>query len=110
MAQGEKCLQVTIMNFDAINNFYENLVFEAISRELENSDHAFSQDEIEDIACIALNALPSRYVRHTVDTVYFQSDNERIGMEKNVHQAVLDAIEKVKSNPSIDDSSISKSA
>lgn len=98
------------MNFDAINNFYENLVFEAIARELEHNDHGFSQDEIEDIACLALNALPARYVRHTVDTVYFQSDDERISMDKNVHKAVVEAIKKVTSNPSLDKNPISKSA
>lgn len=87
------------MNFDAINNFYEHLVFEAISREMENSDHEYSQDEIEDIACVALNALPSRYVRHTVDTVYFQSDEERISMGNSVKQAVKAAIDKVAHNP-----------
>lgn len=99
------------MNFDAINNFYEHLVFEAISREIDDNNHKFSQDEIEDIACVALNALPSRYVRHTVDTVYFQSDEERINMGNNVKQAVRDAIEKVAHNPHFGDGEeFSKSA
>lgn len=98
------------MNFDAINNFYENLVYEAISRQLENSDRQYSQSEIEDIACLALNGLPARYVRHTVDTVYFQSDDERLNMEKNVVEAVAKAKEKVDNNPHFGEEPPAKSA
>jgi len=98
------------MNFDAIYNFYENLVYEAISEEMSKREHGVSQAEIEDIACLALNALPARYIRHTVDTVYFLSDEDRIKMDKNVHTAVNDAIQKVKNNPNFGGDSISKSA
>jgi len=101
---------VTSMNFDTIYNFYENLVFDAISSEMEKSQWQFNQNEVEDIACLALNALPARYVRHMVDTVYFQSDEERITMDKNILQAVRSAIEKVRQHPSLDNTGTSRSA
>lgn len=91
------------MNFDAIYNYYERLVFDAIQDTLKNSDKSYSQGDIEDIACIALNRLPSHYVRHTVDTVYFQSDEERLRIEKEVADAVRLAITKVESKPHKDD-------
>ena len=102
--------RVRSMNYDAIYNYYERLVYDAISRAIENSEHEYTQDEIEDIACLALNALPSRYVRYTVDTVYFQSDQERINMDKNVQEAVDNALSKVLSNPHSGDTSGLRSA
>lgn len=97
------------MNFDAIYNYYERLVFEVIHDALGKAQKSYSQGDIEDIACIALNALPSRYVRHTVDTVYFQSDQERLQMEKDVADAVTSAITKVDNKPH-KDSDIARSA
>jgi len=98
------------MNFDAIYNYHENLVFDAISHEVEKSNRTYSQNEIEDIACIALNALPSRYVRHAVDTVYFQSDDQRISMDRRILDAVKSAIDKVNNHPSLESESLHKSA
>ena len=43
---------------DAIDNFYERLVVDAIDATLEESDTA---DYLTDVMCVPLNRLPARY-------------------------------------------------
>lgn len=86
------------MAFDNIHNYYETMVITKINdmREAEfiNSD----QDFLEDVACVSLNQLPCRYVRHDVDLVYYLTGDERDKMEYEVHRAVTAAIEYVSSH------------
>ncbi|MDH5660070.1 MAG: late competence development ComFB family protein, partial [Gammaproteobacteria bacterium] len=51
------------MAFDNINNYYEKLVFEKIQDKLFSDQLDNDEDYLADIACVALNQLPSRYVR-----------------------------------------------
>lgn len=75
---------------DSIHNYYEGLVFNAIQEKLP--DQYGSTDYIADIACIALNELPSRYIRHDVDMAFFLSSNDRQMMASQVDEAVSKAI------------------
>ena len=45
-------------------------------------------DMLADIACVALNRLPPRYIRHDVDFAFFQTDRERSDTERSIAEAV----------------------
>ena len=53
---------------DAIDNFYERLVVDAIEATREESDTA---DYLTDVMCVALNRLPTRYYRHSIDMMFY---------------------------------------
>ena len=75
---------------DAIHNYYERMVLDEIQRALpeQHSEH----DLLADIACVALNHLPPRYIRYYVDMAFYLSPRERMEMEDKVSKAVADAI------------------
>lgn len=83
----------TLSDLDSIHNFYESLVFDEINRTL--AGRAVSSDYIADTACVALNHLPPRYIRHDVDMMFYLSPNEKAEMNNKVQQAVSNAIEFV---------------
>ena len=91
------------MNFDGLFNYYERLVYDEIMRLFAKQLTTFSNDDAEDIACLALNHLPSRYVRHSVDTAFFLDQSERDKMDKDVSQAVASAFQRVKTHPGTTD-------
>ena len=77
------------VELDAIHNYYENLVFEQVFKTVEDNDDL---ELIADVACVALNHLPPRYIRHEVDMAFFLPQLERIQMEKEVEEAVEQGI------------------
>ena len=81
---------------DSIHNYYEAMVFENLQAKL--GTRFGSNDYTADIACVALNHLPPRYIRHDVDMVFYLSPNERQEMFDKVEKAVLTAIEFVNSS------------
>jgi hypothetical protein len=86
------------MNFENIHNYYEKLVFERLQDEVAEKQGITDEDLLEDVACVALNRLPTRYVRYDVDTAFFMSDEERQHMEIQVAAAVDAALEYVRQN------------
>jgi len=81
------------MNLESIDNFYEFLVSDYIQ---ENLAGKYDDEEfLVDVACVALNQLPARYVRHRVDLMFFMPFQERTKMEADVVHAVKTAIEFV---------------
>lgn len=83
------------MAFDNINNYFEMLVFDAMKEKLSNGQLENDEDYLGDIACVALNQLPSRYVRHNVDMVFYMTIEEREQNEIIVEDAVERAIDYV---------------
>ena len=80
------------MALENIHNYYEHLVIQRIQEVIgKTNDSEF----IADAACVALNQLPARYVRHNVDMVYYLTADERSTMEKQIEKAVTHAIEYV---------------
>lgn len=76
-----------VTDFEQIHNFYERLVFEEVS--LRSNQHPdFTHDMLADVACVALNRLPSRYVRHDVDLMFYLTEKERHGIEKAMDDAL----------------------
>ncbi len=75
---------------DTIHNYYESQVIDEIARASERArqDH----DYLADIACVALNRLPPRYIRHDVDMTFFMSPQEMQEVNDKVTVAVKEAI------------------
>jgi len=78
------------MNIDAdIRNFYEQLVLEELGKRRLGE---VSSDFLSDVTCLALNQLPAKYIRHSVDMAYYLSPSERAAMETRTREAVERAI------------------
>lgn len=83
------------MAFDNIHNYFEKLVFDVIQGKLSNNELDDDEDFLGDIACVALNQLPSRYVRHNVDMVFYMTAEEREQNQIIVEDAVVMATDYV---------------
>ena len=87
------------MQFETIHNYYEHVVFTAVqeaTRELSvASGTSFDADAIADMACVALNRLPARYIRHDIDLAYYLTDAERENMDQMIKAAVRFAVDFV---------------
>jgi len=76
-----------IINFEQVHNFYERVVFEAVAN-LAGSHPDFSPDMLADVACVALNRLPARYLRHDVDMMFYLTESERGAIEDALQEAL----------------------
>ena len=83
------------MAFDNFHNYFELLVIRKLQNKVQDKELPNDEDYLGDIACVALNQLPSRYVRHDVDMAFYMTIEEREDMEKSVDNAVDMAIEYV---------------
>jgi hypothetical protein len=76
-------------DFNLIRNHHERAVYEVIGRMADDFPHlANSDDLLCDVACVALNRLPPRYIRHEVDFSFYQSEKDRAETERAVDEAV----------------------
>jgi len=80
--------------FDEIHNVQEKAVFSAIAELAPTYPH-FDADLMADVGCIALNRVPPRYVRHTVDFTFYQTTLERENDQRVIDEAVRHAFEFV---------------
>lgn len=80
----------TSEDFDDIHNHYEGLVLDELRKVLANKD--VDKEYIADVACVALNNLPSRYIRHDVDMMFYLSSEERSDIQEKVTKAVYEAV------------------
>lgn len=81
-----------------IHNWYEKLVREKlIQMTAEGTFDSLQVDEekLLDIACVALNRLPPRYVRHTVDMSFYMGMQEQEKMDASVQLAIEESIDFV---------------
>jgi len=86
----------TYEDIDFIHNYYERLVLQEIltqSSRAQNGDRDF----LADVACVALNRMPPRYIRHDVDMTFFMSPQDIQEIEHKVIKAVSDALTYVES-------------
>ncbi len=74
-----------------IQNYYERLVIEEIRKRIEEGGTQVDSDYITDIACVALNRLPARYIRHEVDMVFYMTQDELLNTTNEVAHAVKEA-------------------
>lgn len=77
------------VDFSSVRNFHERAVFEAVvSNASRYPGLAGDAELLADVACVALNRMPSRYMRHEVDFAFYQSDKERAEIEHQLGEAV----------------------
>lgn len=82
---------------DFIHNYYERLVLQEISATSERVQKG-DREFLADVACVALNRLPPRYIRHDVDMTFFMSPQEMLEIEHKVKIAVQSAIAYVQAS------------
>ncbi|MFT3665419.1 late competence development ComFB family protein [Piscinibacter sp.] len=82
-------------DFASIHNFHERAVFEAVEAHAGRFAHLATPELLADIACVALNRLPPRYIRHAADFAFYLSDKERSANARRVDEAVQFAFEFV---------------
>jgi predicted nucleic acid-binding protein len=81
--------------FESIHNHHERAVFEAVAALAPQFPHLVDSAVLADVACVALNRLPPRYIRHEVDFAFYLTDSERQAAERSVNVAVAYAFEFV---------------
>ena len=82
-------------DFDTIHNHHERSVCEAVRESAARFPHLADEELLADIACVALNRLPPRYIRHEVDFAFYLTDKERSDNERAIAEAVAFAFEFV---------------
>lgn len=84
------------MDIASIHNYHEKSVFAAVRDQAQAFPHLLDDDDtLADIACVALNRLPPRYIRHEVDFAFYLTDKERAANARMVAEAVQFAFEFV---------------
>lgn len=78
-----------------VHNYFETRVFDELDRRLLDDQLDVNEDQFDDMACIALNQLPPRYVRFDIDTTFYATPEEIRSMQQSVENAVQVAIKKV---------------
>lgn len=73
-------------------NYYEQLVFDYIDQHFLDT---YSEEILQDIACLALNHLPPRYIRHQVDLTFYMTAEEHQEMEQRVENAIKLALKRI---------------
>jgi hypothetical protein len=82
-------------DFDALHNHYEAPVFRAVNERAAAEPGRWAPETLQDVACVALNRLPARYIRHDADFYFFLSDEDRRRQDRNVAEAVAYAFQFV---------------
>jgi hypothetical protein len=78
------------MSLNSIHNFYEAQVIRHVQAAY-GGRHP-DPDYLADLACVALNHLPPRYVRFDVDTIFYMTAQERAELERRIDQVVREAV------------------
>jgi hypothetical protein len=77
------------VDFSTVRNHHEHSVYRAV---IETASQfpglAHRPDLLIDVACVALNRLPPRYIRHEADYAFFLTERERADNELAVSEAV----------------------
>ncbi|ARD21860.1 MULTISPECIES: late competence development ComFB family protein [Shewanella] len=79
-----------------IRNYYEVLLMEILRD--EGLMEELPEEYLADLCCVTLNQLPVRYIRHLVDTYFFEDYNELQNMKKEIQAALEKSREFLKSN------------
>jgi hypothetical protein len=75
--------------FTSVRNHNERAVFDTVMKNAPRYPGLAGNPELlADVACVALNRLPPRYIRHEVDFVFYLSERERSENERQLFEAV----------------------
>lgn len=78
-------------SIEQIHNYYERLVLDEVVRQVRDRRDV-TADMVADMACVALNKLPARYVRHDVDLVFYLTEAERHHIDTAMANAIAEAM------------------
>lgn len=79
-----------VTDFTSVRNHNEHAIFEGAARHADRYPGlAHNPELLADVACVALNRMAPRYIRHEVDFVFYLSERERGDSERQL----LDAVE-----------------
>lgn len=81
-------------DFTTLHNYYEKQVVDQVL-DLAPNYPLLKRDHLPDVACVALNRLPPRYIRHQVDLAFHMTEKERMDSEQLIQDAVKFAFEFV---------------
>ncbi len=81
-------------DFTTLHNYYEKQVVDQVL-DLAPNYPLLKKDHLPDVACVALNRLPPRYIRHQVDLAFHMTEKERQDSEQLIQDAVKFAFEFV---------------
>ncbi len=77
------------LDFSSVHNAHEKAVFDAVvamaPRYPAIGENA---DLLADVACVALNRLVPRYIRHTADLAFFMTEKERAATARDIAESV----------------------
>jgi len=80
-------------------NYYERLVIDHLWQMKQTSTESFSQDFLEDVACLALNSLPTCYVRSMIDKSANMTESDHKKMQVASERAIAQAMVQVRLRP-----------
>ena len=77
------------MDFTSLYNHHEREVFAAVMDTATQYPEIHRNSELlADVACVALNRLPPRYIRHEVDFSFYLTEHERLEIDNAIVEAV----------------------
>lgn len=79
-----------------IRNYYERLVLEEIGVQAKHGQ--YDDGILTDVACVALNRLPPRYITSEVDLMFYTSTEEMNETHAKIAKAVEKAFKLVEKN------------
>ena len=100
MSQGRRChtsrFTLRGVRSTLVTNASSKTIFEAVAAAAPRYP-AIADDAglLADVACVALNRLPPRYIRHEVDFAFYLTEKERAANARLVAEAVQFAFEFV---------------
>jgi len=76
-------------DFSSLYNYHEREVLTAVMKAADDYPEIKADSDLMcDVACVALNRLPPRYIRHAVDFLFYLTEHER----SEIDNAILDAV------------------
>jgi competence protein ComFB len=84
------------MELESVHNYVETLVLQRVTETLGTRGEDLDQEQLTDVVCLALNNLPPRYVRHTVDYLSHLTPRELQELEAAADQAIVEAADVIR--------------
>lgn len=81
------------MDYSTVHNAQEQRVFAMIAEVApRHPEFRGAPDLMADVACIALNRVQARYIRHDLDFAFYQTETERLENDRQIAEAVEYAV------------------
>jgi hypothetical protein len=75
-------------DFSSLYNHHEREVFNIVVDTAPQFPGVNNDELLVDVACVALNRLPPRYIRHAVDYSFYLTEPERLEIDAAIQEAV----------------------